>query len=1399
MISRFSRRLLFLPILVLLLASLNAAQTVEIDGQQVEMNAKEKSKAKAHPNAQEPKANSTFGWGSNIGVARESRAASQALKAGNYAEATAFAQQAANSSPSDPNLWFLLGYAARLSGRVQLSLDAYNRGLQLQPDSIDGLSGLAQTFLKAGNSEEAKKLLLRIVAANPRRENEMLMAGELFLQSGDNERARALLERTESMHQTVRTEILIATAYLRLQQPDRARQMLDRAKSHGGTSPEVGRAFAAYYRDAKDFPSAIQALREIPRKTPYLLAELAWTYDLAGDIGNSAQNYSLAANAAPQNLQYQLEAASAWVRAVKFEKASPYLDRAAGLDPNYYRLHAIRAEIARTQGRNQDAIHEYSLALAHVPESVPEGPLFPLELRMSLANLYGTARDATAETQQMELAWNSIVRLDIQGVERPEFLRLRAAIKAGRGDPIGAEEDYKQALTLAPKNSNIVLGYAGLLWRMDRKADARRAFESVLKLDARNKYAMMSLGYLARDFGDNRQAETYFHQVAALYSNDYEPYLALGDLYVTERKYEAAETSYQRAYSLAPRMPLIVAGGANNGIEWHRLDLAGAWLARAVAGMNEEPRVMRERERYLTWTGKYEQSAAIGRRVIQLMPTDRDAAVYLGYDLYNIGSYDELLQLTSKYETVLPHEANFPLLSGYVQKRRELLPQAIDDFTRAMKEDPKMVEAYVNRGYVLNDMQNAELAAEDFSKALELSPENGVAHLGIAFSYLELHRPKLTLEHAERARKVMGDSASTHLALAGAYRQQQLFGRAVDEYRAALKFAPDDQSLHLALADVLFHQHRYTDAADEYKEALIASPGDPSLYAQLANAYAHLRDRERTYSYIAAAEQEGSDDSSVLLATAAALLSLGDRDAVLQRYQRALATPDADRVSVRLGLAELLLNEGRFDEARQQIGIGFAEARIDEARAVTTEQLIQAASLLLGMHDFDTSRRLYNAAADSGADDRVVRIGLANTYLAEGSTQRAESELKSLGNPADLEENYDYQLAMANVFRQEGNPTLALSAIGRASAMTPAADDTIQRDELDIAAQAGLPVSGKFSVVSDSSFGPIFEDATIYQLDARLFGATSPSQLPTPRYSYENRSTAYFNARLDGFPFITGYAEERNARGQVSFPSVATVLNRDTYDTTFNSALNPVLHLGATKLQLTTGLQFTVRRDKSSPVELNENLFRQFVYLSTSPIANWLQISADGIHEAGPFTLQNLSSKDDAAHVQFRVGRPWGNTALVTGYGIRDLQLHPLVREYFTTNTYGGLEHNFGLRWKVTGLAELIRSWRVQDTSYAIAQAVRPSGEVQYRPNSRWSFDGSFAMTRGFGMHNYDNAETGFLLSYTKPWHGRQAALPDETINYPLRFSVGLRTQSFYDFGVGSHNTIVPVFRITLF
>lgn len=69
----------------------------------------------------------SLGWGSNIQNARLARAAQMALQQGHNAQALELAERATQSAPNDAQLWFLLGYAARLNGKFQQSVDAYTK------------------------------------------------------------------------------------------------------------------------------------------------------------------------------------------------------------------------------------------------------------------------------------------------------------------------------------------------------------------------------------------------------------------------------------------------------------------------------------------------------------------------------------------------------------------------------------------------------------------------------------------------------------------------------------------------------------------------------------------------------------------------------------------------------------------------------------------------------------------------------------------------------------------------------------------------------------------------------------------------------------------------------------------------------------------------------------------------------------------------------------------------------------------------------------------------------------------------------------------------------------------------------------------------------------------------
>ena len=570
----------------------------------------------SNPTKQQPSSNSQqngsdFSWGSGIDVARQARAAQDALKRNDYAAAVGYAQQAAKSAPQNAELWFLLGYAARLNEKYPLSVDSYNHGLKLQPNSVRGLAGLAQTYAKMGRDQEAEELLRRVVDANPKDANSLQLAGELLL-SSDPKAALTLLERADAVQPSTHSDLLIAHAYDRLGQPGESAKYLNRAKSRAPRDPDVLRAVAGQYRDQGKFDEALATLQAIPNKSTDVQAELAYTYQLAGKQQEAAELYSRLAKAAKGNIGLELSAAQAWINVGRPDEGRPFLDAAKRIDANNYRLLAIEASLAESEDRLPEAEQQYKAALDHLPARVPEGPLYPIELRLNLYEIYVRQDDDANAKQQLQAAGAAIQQLQLPDSSRPEMLRLRAAVESASGDLDAANRDLKEALTLAPNNLNSLVNLGTLLWKMGQKDAARDTFTKILEMDHNNRQALSALGYLARDAGDTKLAEQYFDRAVAAHPKDFAPYLALGDLYTAERNFRSAEANYENAYQRMPTNALVVAGAANAALESHNTELAQHWLQRANEKMNTSPQVQRERERYLTFKGEYDRVREVG-------------------------------------------------------------------------------------------------------------------------------------------------------------------------------------------------------------------------------------------------------------------------------------------------------------------------------------------------------------------------------------------------------------------------------------------------------------------------------------------------------------------------------------------------------------------------------------------------------------------------------------------------------------------------------------------------------------------------------------------------------------------------------------------------------------------
>lgn len=1369
-----------------------------------------------------------MGWGSNIQNARLAHAAELALQKGDHALAFTYAQRAAQAAPNDPQLWFLLGYAARLNGRYGPASDAYQHGLKLRPSSIDGMAGLAQTYSASGRIAEAERLLRQVVAAAPGRRNELAMLGEIYMKQDNYPGALEWLGKAERVQPTAQTELLLSVAYLHLKQTDMASRYLEMARTRDPNNPDVERSLAAFYREVLDYPKAIEALTRIRNPRPDAIAELAYTYELAGQPEEAARTYARAANLLPRDLNLQLSAAQAYVSITSFDQAENFLQRADKVNSNYYRLHAIRGAIARVQDREADAAREFSAAISTLPSTPVEGPLYGIQLHMNLIPLYRDLNEPDKSRQALMTAQKLISAVDDQAGDRAPFLRIRSIIHFELEEYDAALSDLKASLALKPNDPNSLQLEGDVLMKLSRTDEAVAVFQQVLKIDPHSRFALTSLGFASRAAGKNAEAERYFNLLAKDYPSSFVPYLALGDMYADNHEFKKAQLAYDEGYKRAPGNAMIVAGGMNASIEFHDLPLAGEWQKRVTEAISAVPQVLREEERYFYFTGDASRSMELGRRAIKLIPRDREVVVYLGYDLLHEQQWDELKALADEYLNVFPKEPDVPLLAGYVYKHSGDLEKAVDGFSEALRRDPTVATAYTNRGFVYNDLRKPDLAAADFEASLKLKPSDPDAHMGLAFAYLNLRRPAAAIDQTQLAEALAGDSVLIHAIRATAYGRMGMLARSSREYVAALKFTPADASLYLGLANIYFAQRRYHEALGELQSAIQYAPAEPATYALMARANAELKNREETMRNVQLAEQYAAQTvtasatksnevappasaSDIYVATGQALSILGDKEAAMARYAKALTMLPKDRVGVRLAVAQEMAKAGHVEDAERQLALAQMEVAAKDAEAPTGEQYISIAGVLQQLHEYELSETYLERAKDAGAPDAAVRISLANSYLAMGETRRAAAELAAVKKTEDSDVDYQYLLAEASLAQQEHRATEALSAF--AAATSDAGEDpTAEQGLLQAGGSEGFRLNPKVSLMSTLVVQPIFEDSTVYVLDSKLnspsgpVSATDLARLPPPRSSIETNSITGFHLHVGSLPTNSGFFQIRNAQGTISVPATGSVVKRNTTDYSLNFGLDPTVHLGNNVITFNSGVQGTLRRDTQSPVEMNQNLFRVFTYMTTSSFFNAVSVNGYISADTGPFTDIPISEKMLNGAINFRVGLPWGKTALVTGWGATN-QKFASTRfgdsQNFVTSSYIGLSRQFTQRLRAEAILEDIRSWRVEPYSpihSAIAQAIRPAAVIHYSPTRYLDIQAtsSYEDTRGF--HVYDMTTNSFTVSYEREL-GR--TFNERTgkvhLRYPLRITAGVRQQGFVNFGSGDSQKLVPFVSVTVF
>jgi tetratricopeptide (TPR) repeat protein len=203
---------------------------------------------------------------------------------------------------------------------------------------------------------------------------------------------------------------------------------------------------------------------------------------------------------------------------------------------------------------------------------------------------------------------------------------------------------------------------------------------------------------------------------------------------------------------------------------------------------------------------------------------------------------------------------------------------AQEKFTAALKLDPELPEAYINRGIALRRLGQYVEAVEDFDQALKLAPKSPEALYNRALAY----------------------------SLSG------LYDKAVADYTHALKYAPKDWQIFYNRGNAYLDQNQMKEALADYNQALKLHPQSPEILHNRGLAYLNLGQAEEALKDADAVLKLDGNFARAQFVRAQALEKLDRKYDAMAAYRQFLNTgnPEKDRGLLQKALDQLKKLEG---------------------------------------------------------------------------------------------------------------------------------------------------------------------------------------------------------------------------------------------------------------------------------------------------------------------------------------------------------------------------------------------------------------------------------------------------------------------------------------------------------
>jgi tetratricopeptide (TPR) repeat protein len=184
--------------------------------------------------------------------------------------------------------------------------------------------------------------------------------------------------------------------------------------------------------------------------------------------------------------------------------------------------------------------------------------------------------------------------------------------------------------------------------------------------------------------------------------------------------------------------------------------------------------------------------------------------------------------------------------------------EAMADFRKTVQLAPKYAAAYYGMGNIYFLEKQYEQALDNYNKAIEYQPYSGEAHYRRGNVQRELGDYKAAMADYDKAVELRPDLADAFFARGNLEMLTDLPQRAYEDYTRAIELHPADADSYSNRAEALSAMGRFDEALADCNTAIRMAPNDPRGYAQRTVLHYRAKRYDAAWADLAVAEKLGA-------------------------------------------------------------------------------------------------------------------------------------------------------------------------------------------------------------------------------------------------------------------------------------------------------------------------------------------------------------------------------------------------------------------------------------------------------------------------------------------------------------------------------------------------------------